>query len=329
LRSPRQLSVATESWPVFQKFATSREAVTWVDLVTVEILHHEARGRGECRPYPRYGETPEAVVASIEAVRTSLEGGDDPAALVARISTSAGRNAVDCALWDLQAKLSQRPVWALAGLPPPGPVTTAYTLSLDSPDAMAAAARREAGRPLLKVKLGAEGVAARLAAVREAAPSARLVVDANEAWSPSDLPRLFDLCVEAGVEMVEQPLPAGEDEVLGWIRRPIPVCADESIHGISSLDHCAGKYDLVNIKLDKTGGLTEALGLLRAAKARGLGVMVGCMVSTSLSIAPAHLVAQEADLADLDGPLLLTRDRPDGIRFVGSMAYPASREFWG
>lgn len=329
MRTTRQLSVAVERWPVSGRFTISRDSIAWVDLVTVEIAAEGVRGRGECRPYPRYGESAESVKVSIEAARIAIEEGADRSTLCPLVSTSAGRNAVDCALWDLEAKLSGRRVWELAGLDAPEPVTTAYTLSLDSPAAMATAARRSAERPLFKLKLGATDVEIRLRAVRDAAPSARLIVDANEAWSPSDLPRLFDACAEVGVEMVEQPLPADADDVLAEIDRLIPVCADESIHGVDSLERCVGRYDFLNIKLDKTGGLSGALALRELARVQGLGVMVGCMVSTSLSIAPAHLVAQGADIADLDGPLLLERDRPGGLRFVGSIAYPSSRDFWG
>jgi L-alanine-DL-glutamate epimerase-like enolase superfamily enzyme len=326
----RRLTIAIERWPVSGHFTISRDSITYVDLVTVEIAAEGVRGRGECRPYARYGEDPESVVASIEAGRQVIEGEPERGTLRAAISTSAGRNAVDCALWDLEAKLSGKAVWQLAGLETPHPVRTSYTLTLDTPDAMAAAASHQVQQhPLLKLKVGAEGVEERLRAVRAAAPWARLVVDANEAWSPRDLSRLLDACSEVGVEMVEQPVAVADDDLLARIDSPIALCADESIHGRETLDRCLGKYDLINIKLDKAGGLTEALELRDLARAHGLGVMVGCMVSTSLSIAPAHLVAQNADLADLDGPLLLEHDRPDGIRFVAGEALPPSPELWG
>jgi L-alanine-DL-glutamate epimerase-like enolase superfamily enzyme len=241
----------------------------------------------------------------------------------------AARNALDCALWDLEAKLTGQPVWTLAGLPKPTPVVTAYTLSLDTPEAMGAAAAAAAHRPLLKLKLGREGDADRLTSVRRNAPSCRLIVDANEGWSADGLPGMLALCADTGVEMVEQPLPAGRDEALREMMRPVAVCADESAHGLSTLDDLAGKYDAINIKLDKTGGLTPAVALARAARARNFRIMVGCMLATSLAMAPAMLLTPWADVVDLDGPLLLAADRAPPIRYDGSLMHPPPRDLWG
>jgi L-alanine-DL-glutamate epimerase-like enolase superfamily enzyme len=280
-------------------------------------------------PYGRYGETVAGVAAALAAMQAPLRAGLDRAALQAAMPAGAARNALDCALWDHEAKASGRPAHALAGLPAPGPLTTAYTISLGTPDAMAAAAAQAAARKLLKVKLGGEGDPARIRAVRAAAPAAELIVDANEAWRPVNLAENLAACAAAGVTLVEQPLPAADDAALAAIARPIPVCADESVHDRASLASLVGKYDAVNIKLDKTGGLTEALMLAAEAQRLGFALMVGCMVATSLSIAPAMLLAQRARMVDLDGPLLLARDRPHGLRYEGSLVYPAIPELWG
>jgi L-alanine-DL-glutamate epimerase-like enolase superfamily enzyme len=241
----------------------------------------------------------------------------------------AARNALDCAFWDLEAKRAGRPVHELAGLTAPQPLTTAYTISLGSPDDMAAAAARAAGRALLKVKLGGDGDPARIAAVRRAAPAAELIVDANEAWTQQNLTGNLAACAAAGVTLIEQPLPEGRDDVLSAFRHPVPICADESAHARASLAAIAGKYDAVNIKLDKTGGLTEALAAAEEAARLGLTLMVGCMVATSLAMAPAMLVAQRARIVDLDGALLLARDRLYPLRYEGSRAHPPSRALWG
>jgi L-alanine-DL-glutamate epimerase-like enolase superfamily enzyme len=241
----------------------------------------------------------------------------------------AARNALDCALIDLEAKTSGQPAWRLLGLAPPQACTTAYTVSLGSPEAMAEAAGRAAQRKLLKIKLGGDGDLQRIAAVRRAAPNAELIVDANEAWTSDDLGANLAACADAGVTLVEQPLPAGHDAALSRIKRPIMVCADESVHDRASLADLRGRYDAVNIKLDKTGGLTEALALADAARAEGLEVMVGCMVGTSLAMAPAMLLTSYARFVDLDGPLLLARDRSDGLRFEDSLVYPPEASLWG
>ncbi|HUI12100.1 MAG TPA: N-acetyl-D-Glu racemase DgcA [Xanthobacteraceae bacterium] len=324
-----ELSVQIERWPLANAFTISRGSKTEAIVVTVELREAGHCGRGECVPYARYGETPERVVAAIEALRPALLRGLDRAALQAAMPAGAARNALDCALWDLAAKRAGRRVYELAGLAQPKPLKTAYTISLAAPEAMAQAALQAAGRPLLKVKLGGEADAARIAAVRRAAPNAELIVDANEGWSADNLVQNFAACTEAGVTLIEQPLPDGSDDALARVRRPIQVCADESIHDCASLDALEDKYDAINIKLDKTGGLTEALALAAEAERRGLTIMVGCMVATSLAMAPAVLVAQRAAVADLDGPLLLAKDRDEGLRYDGSLIYPPEPSLWG
>ncbi len=326
-----ELSVQIEHWPLGGAFTISRGSKTEAVVVTAELRDGIHRGRGECVPYARYGETPEGVVAAIEAMRPALRNGLDRAALQAAMPAGAARNALDCAYWDLNAKQTGRHVHELAGLATPKPLLTAYTISLAAPAAMAEAAERAASRPLLKVKLGGgdDDDSRRIAAVRRAAPRTQLIVDANEGWSEDNLAQNLGACANAGVTLIEQPLPEGRDAALARIARPIPVCADESVHDRASLDALAGKYDAINVKLDKAGGLTEALALLAAAERRGLAIMVGCMVATSLAMAPAMLVAQRASVVDLDGPLLLAKDRPDGLRYVGSLAYPSEPALWG
>jgi len=323
------LRLAVERWPIAGSFAISRGSKTEAVVVVAELGAGKARGRGECVPYARYGETAESVSAAIEALRPQIEAGLSRTALQAAMPPGAARNALDCALWDLEAKLAGRSAAALAGLPPLHPVTTAYTISIGTPDDMAKAASGAAGRPLLKVKLGRDGDPARIAAVRRAAPQAQLIVDANEGWDESNLESNLAACAAAGVTLIEQPLPDGRDALLGRITRPLPVCADESAHARDSLAALAGKYDAVNVKLDKAGGLTEALVMAAAAERLGLKVMVGCMVATSLSMAPALLVAQSAAVVDLDGPLLLAGDRPDGLRYEGSLVHPPVSALWG
>ena len=326
-----ELSVTIERWPLAGAFTISRGSKTEAVVVVAELREGGHRGRGEAVPYARYAETPESVIAAIDALRPQLQRGLDRPALQAALPAGAARNALDCAFWDLSAKQRGRSVHELAGLAAPQPLVTAYTISLASPATMADAAERAASRPLLKVKLGgADGDdAARIAAVRRAAPKAELIVDANEGWSEDNLVVNFAACADVGVTLIEQPLPEARDFALARIRRPIAVCADESVHVRASLDGLAGKYDAINIKLDKTGGLTEALALVAEAERRGFAIMVGCMVATSLAMAPALLVAQQASVVDLDGPLLLAKDRADGLRYVGSIAYPAEPALWG
>jgi L-alanine-DL-glutamate epimerase-like enolase superfamily enzyme len=323
------LLVQTESWPIAGSFAISRGSKTEAAVVVATLSDPRQRGRGECVPYGRYGETVAGVAAAIEAMRKPIEQGLDRAGLQSAMPPGAARNALDCAFWDLEAKRSGRPAHELAGLRPPRTVTTAYTISFGTPDAMALAAATAASRPLLKVKLGGQDDAARIAAVRTAAPRAELIVDANEGWTAANLADNLAACAACGVTLVEQPLPAGDDAALADTARPIPVCADESVHATDSLAALRGRYDAVNIKLDKTGGLTQALIMIAEAERLGLDVMVGCMVATSLSMAPALLVAQHARVVDLDGPLLLARDRADGLRYEGSLVYPATPALWG
>jgi L-alanine-DL-glutamate epimerase-like enolase superfamily enzyme len=327
------LSVRTERWPLAGTFTISRGSKTEAVVVVAELSDGIHRGRGEAVPYARYGETPDGIVAAVEAFRPALQAGSDRAALQRAMPAGAARNALDCAYWDVNAKQAGRRVHALAGLETPKPFVTAFTISLASPTEMAEAAERAAWRPLLKVKLGGAGGgeddARRIAAVRRAAPQAELIVDANEGWDGDSLARNLAACADVGVTLIEQPLPEGRDEALAHIKRTIPVCADESVHGCASLDALAGKYDAVNVKLDKAGGLTEALALADRAEQRGLTIMVGCMVATSLSMAPAMLVALRARFVDLDGPLLLVQDRPNGLRYEGSLAYPAEPDLWG
>jgi len=322
------LSVRIERWPLERPFTISRGAKTEAVVVVAE-LEDGHRGRGEAVAYARYGETPEGAAAAIEALRPALRSGLDRVALQAALPAGSARNALDCALWDLEAKRTGRRAYQSAALPPPKPLVTAYTISLADPQTMARAAECASARPLLKVKLGAANDAERIAAVRRAAPKAELIVDANEGWSESVLEINLAACAEAGVTLVEQPLPQGHDAKLAQITRTIAVCADESVHDRASLDALSGKYDAINVKLDKAGGLTEALALAMEAERRGLVVMVGCMVATSLAMAPAMLVAQRARIVDLDGPLLLAKDRPHGLRFEGSVAYPPEPALWG
>jgi L-alanine-DL-glutamate epimerase-like enolase superfamily enzyme len=323
------LTLTVERWPILGSFAISRGAKTEAAVVVAELSDGSVRGRGECVPYARYGETIEGVTAALDAMRPQIERGLDRAGLQGAMPAGAARNALDCALWDLAAKRAGRPAYALAGLPAPGPVTTAYTISLAEPAVMAQAAERAAHRALLKIKLGADGDPARIRAVRAAAPKATLIVDANEGWNDSNLAANLDACARAGVALVEQPLPDGRDDLLRHMKRPLLVCADESVHDRASLPALAGKYDAINIKLDKTGGLTEALAMLADAEQQKFNIMIGCMVATSLAMAPAILLAHKARFVDLDGPLLLSNDRPDGLRYVDSLVYPPSPALWG
>ena len=326
------LNVSVERWPIAGAFTISRGSKTEAEVVVAELRDGAVSGRGECTPYARYGESVEGVAATIAGVGPGIGAGLDRAGLQRVLPPGAARNALDCAFIDLEAKRAGRAAHEVLGLAPPRPRPTAYTITLGSPAQMAAAAAAAAAaRPLLKVKLGGTGPpdAERIAAVRRAAPNAELIVDANEGWRAENLAANFAACAAAGVTLIEQPLPADADQVLAAIARRIPVCADESVHDRASLASLVGKYDAVNIKLDKAGGLTEALALAAAAQAMGFAVMVGCMVSTSLAIAPAMLVASRARWVDLDGPLLLARDRPGGLRFDGSVVHPAPREFWG
>lgn len=318
-----------ERWPIAGSFTISRGAKTEAITVVAEVRQNGLIGRGECVPYPRYGETPEDAMSALAEMQTAIASGLDRIGLQGAMQPGAARNALDCALLDLEAKRSGRRVWDLLGRPAPQPCITAYTISLGTPEVMAQAAAREADRPLLKIKLGGDGDAARIAAVRQAVPQSQLIVDANEAWSESNLEANLTACAAAGVTLVEQPLPAGRDEALARIKRPLPVCADESVHDRRSLDGLRECYDAINVKLDKTGGLTEALELADAARALGFDIMVGCMVATSLAMAPAMLLAPLARFVDLDGPLLLAHDRDSGLHYAGGLVYPPDAALWG
>jgi L-alanine-DL-glutamate epimerase-like enolase superfamily enzyme len=320
------IRVNAEQFRLEQPFIIARGARTHASVLTVEIERDGMVGRGECVPYARYGETLESVQAEIQQLPVDITR----EALQSALPAGAARNAVDCALWDLEAQVAGKPVWALAGLDEPGSVETAFTLSLEPPADMHRAAEAAAARPLLKIKLGggAEDVD-RIRAVRAGAPDATLIIDANEGWSVQEYQTLAPIFVDLGVAMVEQPLPAADDAALADIERPLPVCADEAAHDRASLAGLVGKYDMVNIKLDKTGGLTEALAMRREAAAQGYQIMVGCMVGSSLAMAPATLIAQGAEIVDLDAPLLLAEDRIPPIPYTGSTMHPTPAALWG
>lgn len=324
-----KLNARIERWPIAGFFAISRGAKTEAVTVVATVSRGGMTGRGECVPYSRYGETPEATLAALKAAREPLRGGLEREALHTLLPAGAARNALDCALLDLAAKIRGERVWNMLGRPSPMACTTAYTISLGTPEAMAAATARAAHRPLLKIKLGGDGDGERIVAVRKAAPESELIVDANEAWTSDNLEQNLAECAEVGVTLVEQPLPAGRDEALARIKRPVAVCADESVHDRATLEGLRERYDAVNIKLDKTGGLTEALAMADAARALGFDIMVGCMVATSLAMAPAMLLTPQARFVDLDGPLLLKCDREDGLRYDGSLVYPPEAALWG
>lgn len=323
------LGAEIERWPIAGSFTISRGVKTEAAVMVATVSNGTHTGRGECVPYPRYGETPDATLAAIQAMRVPLSAGLTRHALQSAMPPGAARNALDCALADLEAKASGQRIWSLLGRDAPQACTTAYTISLGTPQAMAEATARAAHRALLKIKLGGDGDIERIAAVRRAAPRSELIVDANEAWTADVLERHLAACADAGVTMVEQPLPAGNDAALARIKRPIPVCADESVHDRGSLAGLRERYDAINIKLDKTGGLTEALAMVDEAERLGFGIMVGCMVATSLAMAPAMLIAQKARVVDLDGPLLLAKDREHGLRYEGSLVFPPDRDLWG
>ena len=325
----RRLAVRLESWPLASAFRISRGAKTEAHVVVAEIADGPHIGRGEAVPYPRYNETPEGTRAEIEGVRDAVEGGLVREGLLEMLPPGAARNALDCALWDLEAKQAGRPAWALAGLEAPQPCITAVTLSLDTPEKMGAAAARHATLPLLKLKVTGEGDLARIEAVRANAPGARLIVDANEGWTVPMLEEYLPAFADLGVEMVEQPLPAADDAALEGRQFAIPLCADESCHTREDLTRLAGRYPMVNVKLDKTGGLTEALALAMEARAMGFDIMVGSMVGTSLGMAPASLLASFADYVDLDGPLLLARDRSPRLSYDGAILAPPEPALWG
>ncbi|MBY5545788.1 dipeptide epimerase [Rhizobium leguminosarum] len=326
---PRTLDIQMNSFPIAGTFTISRGAKTEAEVITCTLIEEGARGRGECVPYRRYGETMESVFAQIEAARPLIEACISRRDLLSAMPPGAARNAVDCALWDFEAKRTGDSVADRLGLSAPQPLTTAYTISLGEPEVMAAHAREHAGRALLKVKVGTGDDESRIRAVRAAAPDAAIILDANEGWPEAVLERHLNIAAEAGVTLVEQPLPAGRDALLAEIRRPLLVCADESVHHTGDLASLADRYDAINIKLDKTGGLTEALSMKAEAERLGFSIMIGCMVGTSLAMAPAVLLAQNADFVDLDGPLLLARDREPGLRYAASLVFPPETTLWG
>lgn len=325
----RSLTVREEHWPLASAFVIARGAKTEAHVLVVEIAEGGVVGRGEATPYARYGQTMDGEIARIEALRGAVEGGLSRQDLQDLAPSGAARNALDCALWDLEAKRSGVPAWKAAGRSRLDPVKTSYTISLDTPEAMARAARAVARRPFLKLKIGGRDDLDRVIAVREAAPKSRLVVDANEGLQFDDLVRLAQDFARLDVKMIEQPLKAGEDDVLEGYESPVLLCADESLHTRAELAVCARRYGAVNVKLDKAGGLTEALEVVAQARALGLQVMAGCMVATSLAMAPAMIIAQGADVVDLDGPLLLARDRQPGLAYDGALIHPTPPELWG
>jgi len=325
----RELVIRAESWPLARPFAISRGVKTAADVVVVEILENGVRGWAECVPYPRYDETVDSVTAQIEQVRRAIEGEIANAELQTAMPAGAARNAVDCALWDLRAKQAGVSVAELCGLGDLKPEITAETIGISTPDEMGARAADLKHAPLLKIKMDANDIEARLDAIRAAAPSARLIVDPNEGWNADIVAAKGRYLADIGVEMLEQPVPAGDDEGLRGIDSPVALCADEALHTAADLERLQGKYDMINIKLDKTGGLTEALVVRERAEALGFGIMVGCMVGTSLAMAPAVLVAQGVRIVDLDGPLLLREDRKPGLDFTSGMIHPPMPELWG
>ena len=327
---PYSLHIHIEAWPLAGAFRISRGTRKVSDVLMVEVNDGNYVGRGECFPYARYGEDTESVQKQLNSVRSEIEDGLDRQALLNVLAPGAARNAVDCALWDLEAKRAGTRVWDLAGLPAPEPVTTVYTLGVDEPAVMGERARENSDRPRLKLKMTGDGAdLERVRNIHKNAPNARLVVDANEGWSIKQYLEYAPQFKDLGVEMIEQPLPSTDDEQLRGVERPIPICADESCHDSATLPALVGKYDMINIKLDKTGGLTEALNLRDAALKQGLSIMVGCMIGTSLAMAPGILVAQDAAMVDLDGPLLLAEDRAPGLSFTGSIIHPPEPRLWG
>ena len=326
---PRHLETTITRFPIAGEFKISRGSKTSADVIVCTIHDGAFQGRGECVPYKRYGETLESVEAEIKSLAALIAAGMDRQALLDGLHPGAARNAIDCALWDLEAKISGVCVAERLGLQPPKPLTTAYTISLDLPEKMAAQAAKHADRALLKIKMGTEDDESRVRAVRASAPHSLLVLDANEGWTQANIAHHLAVAAECGVALVEQPLPAGQDDILALIDHPLLICADESVHETRDLPALLGKYDAVNIKLDKTGGLTEALRMKREAEKLGFQIMAGCMVGSSLAMAPAVLLAQDAAFVDLDGPLLLAEDCTPSLKYEASLVYPPDRTLWG
>lgn len=325
----RHLEATIEAFPIAGSFTISRGSKTKAEVIVCTISENGITGRGECVPYKRYGESLDGVLADILAAAPELERGLSRQELQTRMKPGAARNAVDCALWDLEAKQAKNTVAAMIAATSKDPLVTAFTLSLADAATMAEDARKNSERPLLKIKLGTENDEDRMRAVRAGAPRSRIIVDANEGWTEANLARHLAIARELDISLIEQPLPAGSDDLLSRIERLVPICADESVHSTDDLAALRNRYDAVNIKLDKTGGLTEALNMKAEATRLGFQLMIGCMVGTSLAMAPAVLLAQGADYADLDGPLLLAEDRPGGLRYEGSLVYPPTADLWG
>ena len=325
----RTLHSEHERFPLNAPFRIARGVKTAADVVTVTLSEGGSVGRGEAVPYPRYGESVESALAAIESARALIEAGGDRQALLQALPAGAARNALDCALWDLEARLAGRDVAEMIGGQPLAPIVTALTIGIDTPAVMAAAARAAGDVPLLKVKVVAEDPEARIRAVRAAAPGAALIVDPNESWDRALVEAMQDVLVATNVALLEQPVPAGDDEWLDGYSPAVPICADEAVHVAADLDVVARRYQAVNVKLDKSGGLTAALDVAREARAMDLGLMTGCMICSSLSIAPALHLAAMSDFADLDGPLWLQEDRPGGIRQEGGLIHPPAKGFWG
>jgi L-alanine-DL-glutamate epimerase-like enolase superfamily enzyme len=326
---PQRLTVTRRGWALARPFTTARGVETTANVVIAEIFDGDGRGRGECVPLMRYGESIDSVAAALDTMKGAVFSGLDRAELQRALPPGAARNALDCAFWDIDAKRAYCGVAELAGLGAVAPVVTAFTLALDTPKRMAELAASDRARPLFKLQLGGDGDVERVRAVRHAAPASRLIVDANESWNEDQLSEFMPALADFRVELIEQPLPADADDALARVKHPIPLCADESCRSVADLDRLDGKYEAVNIKLDKAGGLTEALALAAEAKRRGFRIVVGGTISTSLSIAPALLVAQQAEIVDLDGPLLLASDRFPGLRYDGSTIHPPDPNFWG
>jgi L-alanine-DL-glutamate epimerase-like enolase superfamily enzyme len=326
---PQRLTITRRAWPLARPFATAQGVTTTVDVVVAEISDVESRGRGEAVPLQRFGESIDSVVAALDAIKGAIYSGLNRDTLQSALPPGAARNALDCAFWDMDAKRAYRSVAEMAGLGTMAPVVTAYTIDFDTPDKMAEQAAANRTRPLLRLELGGDGDVERVQAVRHAAPTARLIVDANESWNERQLGEFVPALSDLRVELIEQPLPANADDALTRLERPIPLCADESCRTLADLDRLDGKYQAISIKLDKAGGLTEALVLAAEAKRRGFRIMVGGRTGTSLGIAPALLVAQQAQIIDLDGPLHLAVDRGARLRYDGSTIHPADPNLWG
>jgi L-alanine-DL-glutamate epimerase-like enolase superfamily enzyme len=326
---PQRLTVTRRAWPLARPLMTADGIKTTVDVVVAELSDGDSRGRGEGVPLRRYGETIDSVVAELETMKGAVFSGLNRDTLQSALPPGAARNALDCAFWDIDAKRAYRSVAELAGFGAVPPVVTAFTLDFDTPDKMAEQVAAHRSWPLLRLELGGDGDLERVRAVREAAPAARLVVDAQERWSEWQLGEFMAALIDCKVQLIEQPLPADADDALARLASPIPLCADETCRTLADLDRLDGKYQAINIKLDKVGGLTEALALAAEAKRRGLRIMVGGGIGTSLGVAPALLVAQQAEIVDLDGPLFLASDRVPGLRYDGSTIHPPDPKLWG